>query len=137
MNSKSNNKPLKSPRAKSPVRIKTAVKKKIIKNTFDLIQFKKMLGKGVVKIHTGVVIDKKATAEEVKKIKDRVLDGSIKQIGMSGYVNGGICYVFNGVDRLLVINSISYQELKKNNPDVEVVINQYGKLTKEEIAALI
>ena len=53
MSSKNTQKIIKSPRSKSPVKIKQEikiVKKKPVKNTFDLIQFKKMLGKEMVMI---------------------------------------------------------------------------------------
>jgi hypothetical protein len=137
----------KSPRTKSPIRIKVenksktsdkSQKKKPVKNTFDIVQFKKLLGKGMIKIYTGVIVDKKfATSEESKKIKEKVLDGSIKSIGMTGYINEGIIYIFIGVERLLVISGISYLELKKAHVEAEVSILQYGKLTKEEINSLI
>lgn len=146
MSTKPTIKTLKSPksvRSKSPQKIAVANdnksrKKKAIKNTFDLVQFKKMLGKGMIKMYTGIIIDKKyGTGEEAKKIKEKVLDGSIKSIGMTGYINNGIIYIFIGLERLLVINNISYSELKKAQVEVEVNVLQYGKLTKEEINQLL
>lgn len=119
---------VKSPRA-------SAKKKASVKNTFDLVQFKKMVGKGMVKIWNGIV-DKKLVAEESKKIKDKILSGSIKSIGMSGYINEGVLYIFDGVERLLIINTISYSDLKKASINVDVIINQYPKMSKEEVKSL-
>jgi hypothetical protein len=115
---------------------KPVKKKKAIKNTFDIMQFKKMTGKGLVTVWSGIVIDKKTMNEEIKKIKDKVLNGSVKSIALTGYLNNGIIYIFSGVERLHVINSISYSELKKTQIEIEVIINQYPKLTKEEIISL-
>lgn len=135
MSTKVNLKTPKSPRSrsKSPPKVK---KRKAAKNTYDIVQFKKMIGKGIITTWNGVVIDKKNMIEEAKKIKEKVLTGSIKSIGMSGYLNNGVLYIFNGIERLFVINSISYLEIKKANLDIEIIVNQYPKLTKEEVSQL-
>ncbi len=113
-------------------------KKKINHNVYNLIQFKKMIGKGMIKPWTGAVIDKEKLAENMKKIKDLVLSRNIKTINMMGYVNNGIIYVFRNVDRLYLLNSISYQDLKNTDVDLEINIIQYSdKLTKSEINKLI
>ena len=61
-------------RSKSPQ--KKQLDKRPIKNVFDLIQFKKMMGKNIIKIASNVVIDKKTISEEVKKIKDKIIPHS-------------------------------------------------------------
>jgi hypothetical protein len=135
-----------SPRSKSPTKhviiakpkiVKPIVKKKSVRNIFDIIQFKKMIGKSMVKPYVGIVIDKKTMIEEAKKIKDKILEGNIKSIAMTGYINAGVLFIILGVDRLYVINAISYQELKKSNVEIEIVINQYPKLTKDEIIQML
>jgi hypothetical protein len=127
----------KSPRSKSPNKCIKTNKKKPIRNVYELTQFKRMIGKGLVKIWNGIIIDKKCNLEETKKIKEKVLDGSIKSIGLVGYCNNGVIYIISGVDRLSIINSISYQELKKVSIDTEVIVSQYSKLSKEDINLLI
>lgn len=119
-------------RSKSPV----GKKKKAVKNTFDIVQFKKMIGKGMVKPWSGAT-DYKNTPDEIKKIKDKIVDGQIHTIGMIGYTNNGVLYIVSGSDRLAVINSISYQELKKLGITVDCCIMQYAKLTKEEIQQIV
>ena len=116
---------------------KVVKKKKPVKNVFEITQFKKMMGKGLITVWNGAVVDKKMIIDEVKKIKDKLISGSIKSIGMTGYVNNGVLYIFDGIERLFVINAISYTELKKNQLDIEIFINQYPKLTKEEVASLV
>lgn len=118
---------------------KSTKKKKSTKNTFDIVQFKKMIGKGLITVWNGLVIDKKAISEDIKKVKEKILSKSIKSIAMTGYTNNGVLYIFSGIDRLLGINGVSYSDLKKAQLDseIEIIINQYPKLTKEEILSLI
>jgi hypothetical protein len=111
-------------RSASPTKIK---KKKCVKNTFELTQFKKMIGKGLITVYKGSV----AIPEE--DIKGKILSGTYKSIAMTGFVSGGIVYIFNGVERLLALHSISYAEIKKNNIDIDIIINQYSKLSPNEL----
>jgi hypothetical protein len=52
---------------------------------------------------------------------------------MTGFVSSGVIYIFNGVERLLAIHSISYAEIKKNNLSIDIIINQYSKLEPKDI----
>lgn len=104
-----------------------AKKKKCVKNTFELIQFKKMIGKGLITVYKGAV----AIPEE--GIKEKILSGTYKSIAMTGFVSGGIVYIFNGVERLLALHSISYAEIKKNDIEIDIIINQYSKLSPNEL----
>jgi len=108
-----------SPRSKS---VKPVKKKKLVQNTFDLIQFKKMIGKGLVLPykHGGCQID--------IGTKNKILSKEFKSVAITGFVNGGIIYIFDGIDRLLAINSISYAEIKKTDLDIDVIVNQYFNL---------
>ncbi len=108
----------KSPRSK---------KKKCVKNTFDMVQFKKMIGKGLVTMYKGAVYP------QVNDIKDKILSGNIKSIAMTGFVSSGVIYVFNGIERLIAIHAISYADIKKHELEIEIIINQYSKLTPQDI----
>ena len=112
---------------------KLLLKKK--KNSYMLAQFKKMIGKNLVSIWSGVIYDKKVVAEEAKKIKENILNGSIRQIGMIGYVSeNGTLYIFSGVEKLFVIAALSYLDIKKYKLDVDINVVQYPKLDKATIA---
>jgi hypothetical protein len=111
-------------------------KKKFNKNTFDIIQFKKLLGKGVIKVWGDAIMDKKAMLVNIKKFKEKILSRSVKSVGLTGYVNNGIVFIFNGIDRMLAIGSTPYSDLKKNNIDIDVIITQYTKLSRAEINIL-
>jgi hypothetical protein len=119
MSSKAPVKKISSPRATSP----KAKKKKCVKNTFELVQFKKMIGKGLVIAYKGT------TAQFDASIKDKIMSGSVKSIGLSGFVSSGIIHIFDGVDRLLAIHAVSYAEIKKAKLEIDIFVNQYSSLT--------
>lgn len=106
-------------------------KKKCVKNTYDLVQFKKMIGKGLVIPYktANFQIDPKAQAA----IKEKIISGSIKTIGMSGFVSSGIVHVFDGIDRLIAVHSVSYAEIKKAKLEIEVFVNQYFNMTQLDL----
>ena len=115
---------------------KLLLKKK--KNTYFLPQFKKLMGKNLVDVWNGIIIDKKAIYDNVKKIKDSVLSGQIKQINLIGYISdNGTLYIFSGVEKLYVIGSISYSDIKKYKLDIEISVVQYPKLDKCTVLKLI
>lgn len=108
-------------RRKSPVR-----KKKYNKNVYDLFQFKKMIGKGVIKFsgaHHAKLTDKKAFSDEVKKIRDEILNNQINSISLNGFVSKGVLFIINDYDKYYAINSITYSEIKTHG-DVEVIVLQ-------------
>lgn len=111
-----------SPRAK---------KKKCVKNTYDLVQFKKMIGKDLVIPYktANFQIDPAVQAA----IKEKIISGSIKTIGMSGFVSSGIVHVFDGIDRLIAVHSVSYAEIKKAKLEIEVFVNQYFNMTQLDL----
>ncbi len=121
-------------------RSKSPKKKKVIKNIFDIVQFKKMLGKNMIKL-CNVVSGKKAkdivAEEDVKKTKEKILSGSVKTIALHGYVSSGVIYIFKGIENLIVISHLTYSELKKNNVSLDIVIFQYEKLSKEDVLSMI
>jgi len=98
-------------------------KKKSVKNTFELVQFKKMIGKGLYVPYKGAV-----TTLDVS-IKEKIMSKSVKSIGLSGFVSGGIVHIFDGVDRLLAIHSVSYADIKKADLSMEIYVTQYSGMT--------
>jgi hypothetical protein len=105
-------------------------KKKCVRNTFDIVQFKKMIGKGLIATYKG------STQNDETNIKDKILSGNIKSIAMTGFVSSGIIYIFNGVERLIALHSISYADIKKHDLDIDIIITQYSKLTPQDISEL-
>jgi len=103
-------------------------KSKLVQNTFELIQFKKIIGKGLI------VPFKGSTAIFDQSIKDKILSKTIKSIAMTGLVSSGIIHIFDGVDRLLAINAISYAEIKKASLDIDIIINQYTNMQMSDLA---
>jgi hypothetical protein len=110
-------------------------KRKKTTNVYDLIQFKKMLGKNMIKPH-GIILDRKGTLELNQKIREKILLGQIRNVSMRGYVNNGILFIID-VDKLLIVDSISYSDIKNTEIDFDIYVEQYGKLNKLEIASLI
>jgi hypothetical protein len=110
--------PTRSP-PRSPSRAKPQKKKRIVQNVYDLVQFKRMLGKGLI------LPCKDNTAVLDPAIKEQIMAKSVKSIAMSGMIMSGIVYIFDGVDRLLAINSVSYADIKKNNLEIDIIINQH------------
>lgn len=108
--------------------------KKPVKNFFDIIQVKKMIGKGLICQYKALVYDKKKMAGNVEKMKKQLLEGKVRSISLCGFVSGGVIYIINNIERLFVIQFASYLELKeKKLENIEICIIQYPKLTKEEI----
>jgi hypothetical protein len=115
-----------STRTKSPNKVKN---KRKTNNIYDIVQFKKMIGKDMVRPCNNVA----AKGTDIKKTKERVLLGTIKRLYMKGYINNGILFILD-IDKLNLVAAISYSELKKANTDLDIYVEQYGsKLTKEEI----
>lgn len=110
-------------------------KKKPCRNTYDVIQFKKLIGKSMIKQWTGSVVNKKTMADDCQKIRDKILSNTTKSLSMTGYVNNGIIYIFTGVDKLSAINSISYSDIKNLSIELEISISQYPFMTNDEINA--
>lgn len=106
-------------------------KKKCVKNTYDLIQFKKMIGKGLILPYKATNFQ--ITQDMLLSIKEKIISGSVKTIGMSGFVSSGIVYVFDGIDRLIAVNSISYADIKKAKLEIEVFLNQYSNMTQLDL----
>lgn len=107
-------------RAPSP---KAKKKKKPITNTFELTQVKKMIGKGLIIPYKG------ADLALNQELKNKILSKAIKSIAITGFLSGGIIYIFEGVDRLTALNAVSYAEIKKTELEIDIYINQYSSLS--------
>ncbi len=104
-------------------------KKRLIQNTFELIQFKKMIGKGLVCPFKG------ALNTFDPDLKNKILSKLVKTIAMTGFISGGIVYIYEGVDRLLALNAVSYAEIKKADLEIDVILNQYSNLSITDLVS--
>lgn len=111
----------------SPTASKKQKKKRLVQNTYDLAQFKRLIGKGLI---TQL---KCAAATFDVELKNKILSKSIKSIAMTGIVSNGIVYIFEGVDRLLALNAVSYAEIKKYDLEIDVIINQHFNLSLNDL----
>ncbi len=105
-------------------------KKRLIQNTFELTQFKKMIGKGLVCPFKGVnsIFD--------PELKNKILSKLVKTIAMTGFISGGIVYIYDGVDRLLALNAVSYAEIKKADLEIDIILNQYSNLSITDLVSV-
>lgn len=109
------------------------------KSSYDLVQFKRMIGKGLVKPWSGLTINKKTIGEKIAAAREKILSAKQKfrSVCMSAALNDGILHVFRTYEYLLAIDSIPYSVIKKNNITLTINMQQYCKLTKQQIATLL
>ena len=113
------------------------LQKKPVRNFFDILQVKKMIGKGLLCNYKGVVYDKKKMGVSIEKLRKQLLEGRVKSISLCGFVSNGVVHVITGIDRLFAIQFTSYADIKNKNLEaIEICIIQYAKLNKEEIYEL-
>jgi hypothetical protein len=123
----------------------SSISKRPVKNVFDICQAKKMIGKQLIQPCAAIIVNKREIAEESKKMRDTIISTAKKRnnnaqtITITGFVSNGILYVINGLDRYFAIALITYNEIKsiKGLEVLDVIIIQYPKLTKIELAALL
>ena len=101
---------------------KARKKKKPVMDAFELIQVKKMIGKCLIVPYKG------ADLSLNQELKNKILSKAIKSIAITGFLSGGIIYIFEGVDRLIALNAVSYAEIKKDKLELDIYINQYSSL---------
>ncbi len=118
----------------------TDAKIQVIKNNFSIYQIKKMIGKKLIVIYPLIVVsihDKNAAKLLKTKINEQV-DKKTKNLTLNAMCNGGILYVFKNIDVYLFINSLSYKELDSGSGNnINIIINQYPKMTKAEIKKML
>lgn len=110
-------------------------KKKSVQNVFDLIQLKKMIGKNLVIAFKGAerLNDVQLTETNILALKNKILTNNVKVISLTGFLSVGVLNIFEGVDRLLAINAITYADIKKTNLDIDIVITQYKYITPKDL----
>jgi hypothetical protein len=114
---------------------------KFIKNTFSIIQVKKMLGKKLIILWKGIPVASSVVKENAKKIKDSIISSNNekqKNIVLSCVCLNGVLNIINGSDRILAISNISYDEIKKKNiSDLNITILQYPKMSQLDIKKFV
>jgi hypothetical protein len=114
---------------------------KPVKNMFNLLQIKKMLGKKLIITWKGLNIHAHELKEESKKMKKKIMEfGSknAKKIVITTVCLNGVLNIISGVGRAGAITMISYKEIQKLNlTDIKVVIIQYPKMSQTNIKNLI
>ena len=110
----------------------------IIKNNFTMYQMKKMIGKKLILLWSGIdiTIQDKNSA---RLTKTKILETTTKKnLVITTFCNQGVLYVIRNIDIFLALSTISYKELEISKcNDVNVIIIQYPKLSKSEIKELI
>ncbi len=118
-------------------------KSPITKNSFPLYQIKKMIGKKLIIPWTSLTITIQ-DRNSAKLMKAKILEASsadgkkVKNLLLVATCNNGVLQVFKNIDAFLAINSISYKELNNGvGSNINVLIHQYPKLSKNEIRTLL
>ena len=116
---------------------------KPVKNTFTLIQIKKMMGKKLIVPWKGLNTSPASLKDESKKFKKKITDSvkdptGAKKIVITTVCINGVMNVISGLDRAVAISLFSYKELEKNSiSDIKVVISQYPRMSQADIKNLI
>jgi hypothetical protein len=114
--------------------METERKRKTVKNTFDITQFKKLVGKKLILPYKKAA-DKKTILELSKNYAEKILSGKVKQIILSGFLNtNGTLYIFDGLEKYYALESLSYLAVKKIETPILVI--QYSNVKVSELAML-
>lgn len=113
-----------------------------VKNTFTLIQIKKMIGKKLIVPWKGLNTPPQEVKDDAKKIKKKVVESvsqkGSKKIMLTTVCIKGVLNIINGIERSLAISMISYKEIQKYNmSDIKVVIVQYPTMSQANIKKLL
>lgn len=115
---------------------------KPMKNTFNLLQVKKMICKNLIVPWKGLNIPPQEIKAQAKTIKKKIID-SISQKGSKKIVLTTVCIkgvlnIINGLERSAAIAMISYKEIQKlDMSEINIVIIQYPKMSQTNIKNLI
>ena len=110
-------------------------KTKAIKNTFSLIQVKRMIGKKLLLLHKTISVTDELKNKS-KLLKEKLIESfkKNKTCCISAMCSNGILQVIHGAEALITIMSISYTDIKAHNiSECPIEIIQYPKLTKGEL----
>ena len=116
---------------------------KPVKNTFNIIQIKKMLGKKLIVPWKGLNNSPVALKEESRKFKKKILDSvkdphGVKKIVITTVCLGGVMNVVSGLERAVAISMFSYKDLEDDIiSDIKVVVSQYPRMSQADIKNLI
>ncbi len=111
-------------------------KKRVVKNLYDIVQFKKLVGKKLVLPYDRGV-DKKKMVETIKKYKEKIGNGQVKNIILSCFLNkSGILYVFSPLEKFYAVDQLSYAMIKNIGTEILITVFQYMHLGKAELEAL-
>jgi hypothetical protein len=115
---------------------------KPVKNTFTIIQVKKMIGKRLIVPWKGLNIPPQELKENAKKIVKKIVDSTFdkgsKKLVLTTICINGILNVICGLERSTAISMISYKEIEKlNTSEILVVIIQHPKMSQANIKKII
>jgi len=115
---------------------------KPVKNTFTLIQIKKMIGKKLIVPWKGLNTPPQEVKDNAKKVKKKIIESlsqkGSKKIMLTTVCINGVLNIISGMERSMAISMISYKEISKHNmSDIRVVIVQYAKMSQANIKNLI
>jgi hypothetical protein len=115
---------------------------KPVKNTFTIIQVKKMIGKKLIVPWKGLNIPPQELKENAKKVAKKIVESSAqkgsKKLVLTTVCINGILNVICGLERSTAISMISYKEIDKlNTSEIRIIIIQYPKMSQANIKNLI
>ena len=118
----------------------------IIKNSFPIYQVKKMIGKKLIIPWNSLIISIQ-NRNAAKIIKTKIIESykndtssnkKQKTLVLMAICNNGVLQVFKNIEIFIAINSISYKELNEGvGNNINIIIHQYPKMTKNEINKLL
>ena len=107
--------------------------KKLVKNTYTLLQVKKMIGKKLIIPWKNISIMAESK-DKAKKLKRILLKNPGKRLVIIASCMKGILNVVDCIEKYLAITMLSYSDIKKHKlEDFEIVIIQHRHLKAIEI----
>lgn len=121
--------------------IKTKYASQIFKNTYDIFQIKRLIGKKLLILWKDSLNNKEKIYQS-KKIKDILLKDTTdknKNIVFSAVCDNGILHVISNIEYYLALVSISYKEIETSSicKSISITIIQYPKMPISDIKVLI
>jgi hypothetical protein len=116
---------------------------KPVKNTFTIIQVKKMIGKKLIVPWKGLNIPPQELKENAKKVIKKIIESShqkgTKKLVLTTVCINGILNIIGGLERYTAISMISYKEIEKLDTlgEICVIIIQHPKISQANIKNLI
>jgi len=107
--------------------------RKPIRNTYNLLQVKKLIGKKLLIPGKNVSVLTE-TKDNAKKLKKALLNSNGKRLVIITSCVGGILHVVEGIEKYLAVTMLSYSDIKKHKlENLEIVIMQYPHLKSVEL----